>query len=359
MKPIQIIVCFLLSAMSMSLNAQEVEIISGNLGAPANAQNQLDANYSIELERGQSYSIDLSSEAFDAILMLSSPSGAVQLQNDDYLDTNSRIEGVAVESGTWTIQPGSYSGETGQFELRLERGAVSSRADTISGVMDTDSIKYGRYAVQDFALSQGESIYINVDASTENLANPPILTGFLHNPNGEILEFGDYNSSLDVLQQIDVSGTWRLYIVNEDYELSMQEVPFELDYFVYESDSDRPDYTSISGALSPSENQLPSGEYFDRHEITVDTFEGTLVIELSAAEFDTYLVAATASDRRFHNDDSDDPILSSFSNSFGSDSKIEISSSQLEESDFGTWNIVVTSYSQRKSGDYEVRYFIE
>ncbi len=357
MRPERILIFCIFTALWSASWAQEVELITGNLVLDTSGSTTPANAHTIQLQRGQAFSVDLTSDDFDAVLSMISPSGLVQFDNDDYIDTNSRVEGVATESGVWALSPRSYGGEVGEFQLRMERGLVSSESGSVAGTLNQDSVKYGRYGVYDFQIERGKSIYMNVESSLAQGAITPSLTAYLHDPTGEIFEFDGYSPNLNILKRIERGGSWQLYLVNDNS--TMDAVPYTLDYFIYESALNVPDYQEDGGRLGDDSEQLPSGEYFNTHQLTIPEFEGTFVVELVSEDFDTYMVLLTPGNKRFQNDDSDDPILSAFPISRDSDSKLEVSSSELDDSDFGVWSINVTSYSPKATGGYAIRHYIE
>lgn len=81
---------------------------------------------------GQPVQIRLSSTAFDAYLIVRSPTG-VEMQNDDMSQTvrNSGVDIAAAEDGAYTILVTSYqAGETGRYQLRYVTGQPPAPAPT-------------------------------------------------------------------------------------------------------------------------------------------------------------------------------------------------------------------------------------
>ena len=79
--------------------------------------------YTFVANAGERVVVDLESESFDPYLVIESPSGSWDLQNDDRAedDFNSRIDTVLEESGLYTVYATSYSGgETGSFRLSIQ-----------------------------------------------------------------------------------------------------------------------------------------------------------------------------------------------------------------------------------------------
>lgn len=77
--------------------------------------------YSVEVRAGQTITVDMTSDDFDAYLILRPPSDE-QVDNDDGEDgTNAHITHRATESGTYRVLPTSYeSGESGAYRVSIQ-----------------------------------------------------------------------------------------------------------------------------------------------------------------------------------------------------------------------------------------------
>ncbi|MEM9414912.1 MAG: redoxin domain-containing protein [Planctomycetota bacterium] len=77
--------------------------------------------FEIELEEGGAYQIDMTSDNFDTLMAVHSPSGNVEINDDGPEGTNSRITIHAAEAGTYTVYATSFGqGEEGGFLLRVQ-----------------------------------------------------------------------------------------------------------------------------------------------------------------------------------------------------------------------------------------------
>lgn len=85
-------------------------------------------------QRGQRVAAELTSSAFDAYLMLTTPSGE-QLDNDDAENgTDSRLETVLSEDGDYQVTVTSYEpGETGSYRLSVSPSQGSARQQAVQG----------------------------------------------------------------------------------------------------------------------------------------------------------------------------------------------------------------------------------
>lgn len=85
-------------------------------------------------QRGQRVAAELTSSAFDAYLMLTTPSGE-QLDNDDGENgTDSRLETVLTEDGDYQVRVTSFSpGETGSYRFSVTPSQGSVRQQAVQG----------------------------------------------------------------------------------------------------------------------------------------------------------------------------------------------------------------------------------
>ena len=76
--------------------------------------------HTIELEAGQQVTIDLMSEAFDALLHVHSPSGQVFTDDDGGAGTDSRLVLTTDRAGVWRMVATSFrAGEQGEYRLTV------------------------------------------------------------------------------------------------------------------------------------------------------------------------------------------------------------------------------------------------
>jgi hypothetical protein len=138
-------------------------------------------NFRFQAERGQRVAVELTSSAFDAYIMLTSPSGE-QIDNDDGEDgTNSQLNTVLAESGEYSVAVTSYSpGETGSYRLSVAPSLGSPRQAAVQGGARIFAIMVG---VSDYDGAQTDLAYTDEDAlklaetlSREGVLNPASVT---------------------------------------------------------------------------------------------------------------------------------------------------------------------------------------
>jgi hypothetical protein len=91
-------------------------------------------NFTFRGQRGQRIAVELTSSAFDAYIILTTPSGE-QLDNDDGEDgTNSRLDTVLTEDGDYQVAVTSFaSGETGSYRFGVAPSLGSPRQAAVQG----------------------------------------------------------------------------------------------------------------------------------------------------------------------------------------------------------------------------------
>ncbi len=186
-------------------------------------------NYSFEGSPGQRVSIDLRSDEFDTYLILVSPSGE-QEENDDADGTNSQLVVDLTEQGSYQLWVTSFSeGETGSYQLEIasggnsaDTGSVSadvnnlSVGDSISGNLssaDSRAVTDGPEDAFVFYGEAGESVIVDLESGEFDT----YLT--LITPDGERIENDDFQSSLQqsrVALSLPQSGRYR--VIASSYE---------------------------------------------------------------------------------------------------------------------------------------------
>lgn len=114
--------------------------------------------YSFEGNRGDTVALDLTSDDFDANLVLADASGNSLARNDDGGETcNARLTYVLPRAANYRVYANSSApSELGDFELRLARGKAATPADTIcrgfgqvAGLIQLGETVTGRLTAED------------------------------------------------------------------------------------------------------------------------------------------------------------------------------------------------------------------
>lgn len=150
-------------------------------GALQSGDDQLDSGEYVDTftfrgTRGQRVAAELTSSAFDAYVMLTTPSGE-QLENDDGEDgTNSRLDTVLSEDGEYTVAVTSYeAGETGSYRFSVTPSMGSQRQAAVQGGARVFAIMVG---ISDYGDEANNLPYTDEDA--EKLAETLQREGVLN-----------------------------------------------------------------------------------------------------------------------------------------------------------------------------------
>jgi len=301
--------------------------------------------YTFEARASQHITVDLRSTDFDTWLIVKSPSG-VQNDNDDFegSTSHSRLELDAAESGTWQVLATTYeAGETGAYEVIIDvsaSGGGQTRRE--SGTLSTSDNQlesgeyYDSYTIEAEA---GQSITVDL-RSTE--FDTYVGVG---PPSGDPIENDDWESGDTTHSRVEVevtdSGTWTVIATSYDGgETGAYELTITLSGGSGGAGSSGSGPRIESGELARSDQTLDSGEYVDLY-----TFEGNagdrVVLDLRSINFDTYLMLVTPSREIQYNDD------------FEGDQDRSLLNLVLTES--GTHTIQVTSYEVGETGAYDLQ----
>ncbi|MGV3577572.1 caspase family protein [Brevundimonas sp.] len=136
--------------------------------------------------RGERIAAELTSSAFDAYLILTTPSGE-QIDNDDGEDgTNSRLDTVLQEDGEYSVGVTSFAaGETGSYRFSVTPSQGSPRQALVQGGQRVFAIMVG---VSDYGGAAGDLPYTDEDA--EKLAET-LQRGGVLNPSSVVLTNAD------------------------------------------------------------------------------------------------------------------------------------------------------------------------
>ncbi len=140
--------------------------------------------YTFVANAGERVIVDLESESFDPFLVVESPSGSWDLQNDDRADGdfNSRIDAVLEESGLYTVYVTSFSGgETGSFRLSIQ----TEEAGAIVQELATDRYVGLFVGISDYPGETDDLPFCRSDA--ENLSSLFVGAGLMETRNQVII----------------------------------------------------------------------------------------------------------------------------------------------------------------------------
>lgn len=141
------------------------QAVSGSLAAGDDTLNSGEYvdHFRFTGQRGQRVAVELTSSAFDAYTILTTPGGDQQ-DNDDARDGthDSRLDTVLAEDGEYTVMVTSYAaGETGSYRFSVSPSLGSPRQASVQGGARTFAVMVG---VSDYGESQSHLDFTDEDA---------------------------------------------------------------------------------------------------------------------------------------------------------------------------------------------------
>ena len=308
--------------------------------------------YTFSGSTGQHAVVDLRSGDFDPYVFVRTPSGK-QLDNDDFEGDASRslLSLDLSESGDYRVTVTSYEkGESGGYTLSIDVGSNASLAARMQ--------RSGRLESGDETLQSGEFVdsYEFEGAPGQHLAIDLRSSAFdtyliLKDPAGEQTENDDAEDDdsvghSNIAADLTEAGTYRVLVTSYEtgesgpYSLTIDPTPA----------SERPppstrDVTTLTvgtplrGELDGDDPTFDTGEYQDTYVFN-GTEGQTVRIELSSADFDTYLGLVTPSGEDIANDDYQ-----------GAADRSVI---ELTLPETGRYRVQATSYAAGETGTYRL-----
>jgi hypothetical protein len=308
--------------------------------------------YTFTGRTGQRAIVDLRSGDFDPYVFVRAPSGE-QFDNDDFEGDASRslLSLDLTENGEYRVTVTSYKkGETGGYTLSIDVGSSSSIASRIdrNGRLEKgdDTLTSGEFVdIYEFEGSPGQHVAIDLRSS----AFDTYL--ILRDPAGEQTENDDSADSSDVGHSsieadLTEAGTYRVLVTSyESGESGAYSLTIDPDAASGRGSPATRDVRTltvgapVSGELDGGDPTFEAGEYHDTYVFDADAGD-TVRIELSSADFDTYLGLITPSGEEIANDD------------FEGDPERSVIALTLSEA--GRYRVQATSYGAAETGRYRL-----
>jgi hypothetical protein len=306
--------------------------------------------YTFTGSTGQRAVIDLRSDDFDPYVFVRAPGGE-QFDNDDFEGDASRslLSLDLTESGEYRVTVTSYAkGETGGYSLAMDVGrtaGMAGRMERNGRLEDGDeTLTTGEFVDSyEFDGSPGQHVSIDLRSSTFDTYL------ILKDPAGEQTENDDTDgggvghSSIEA--DLTEAGTYEVLVTSyEAGESGAYALSIDPSAATQRSPADR-DVTTltvggpVTGELGGGDPRFEGGEYHDLY-----VFDGaageTVRLELSSADFDTYLALITPSGEDIANDD------------FEGDGERSVIALTLPET--GRYRVQATSYAAAETGSYRL-----
>lgn len=305
-------------------------------------------SYTFIADRGDSTIVDLRSGEFDTFLTVLAPNGE-EFSNDDYEASFDRslVAIPRTETGIYEVIVSSYAETEGggyTLEITTDERPLESLNQQISGVLIfedntfTDGEYYDSY---EFEGRPGQSL--TLDLRSDEFDTYLIL----RQPNGEALTNDDTDDSNSRIEAIlPEAGIYEVVVSSftggetGEYRLNIAEIAGRA------GDSGSEITTrslrlgeSVSGDLAGGDQVSENDEFQDSFFFTGNSGE-TIVVDLTASNFDTVLSLQTPTGELFENDDYQ-----------GSTDQSQL---QLTLQESGRYRILVSSYSSGETGDYQL-----
>lgn len=329
--------------------------------------------YALDALAGANVSLNLSSDAFDAYLVVIGPRGQ-RFENDDSGGTrNASLELAIPDAGRYLIFASTYrQGETGAYELKVLPAQRASAMTTpgaatppAAGAQPAGAVQTvsGALAAGDTTLTTGEFsdtyTYDLVAGSTvrfrlSSTAFDPYL--IVRPPSGpqadnDDLSPQDRNAGLDYV--VTQTGPHRVQVTSfrsgeaGAYTLAVTGAAAAAAGGTAATPTapggattpTGPVFRTIRGTLAQGDRTLQAGEFYDEEVVTLPA-GATVTLQMHSTAFDTYLLVRSPSG---HQEDNDDAVQGS------TDSALT-----LQATEAGEYHIRATSYRAGMSGPYEL-----
>jgi len=290
--------------------------------------------YPLQLSAGDRLVVTLSSEDFDAYLLLEAPDGT-ELENDDYGENNDARLDVLVESrGEWRVKVTSYEeGEEGEYRLVINRERLQL-LETHSGALeagDPVSIKGEHYDTYTLRAQANQRILVSMHSEEFDsfLAVKP--------PQGATEVNDDYLSETE--SRIDtIAGSPGVYQIYATSYLSGETGSYTLRVFL----GGRAAVRELSGFLDEADGELEEYGYFEEHPLYLEAGEH-IVVEMTSSDLDTLLIVEGPGGFYLLNDDFNDLT--------------HISRLDLFAEQAGEYRVLAGSYDAGASGSYRLKIY--
>jgi len=309
--------------------------------------------FTFEGRAGEFAVLDLQSSEFDPYLMLLTPSGD-QEENDDYEGDGSRSQLALTleETGTFTVGVTSYeAGETGAYtlELRTQSGqhaAAGPREEQGELAAGDETLESGEYMdLYRFEGRPGQRVA--VDLRSGDFDTYVILVA----PNGDQHENDDAEDGDDVghsrvESELSEAGAYEVLVTS--YEVGeVGQYALVIDQADAQGPAERPNRDvanlafgrAVDGTLEAGDLELEAGEYEDLY-----VFDGaagdSIRVELTSTAFDTYVMLTTPDGDVIANDDHE-----------GSTDRSVV---EFDLPQSGRYRVAATSYEAGETGPYRL-----
>lgn len=297
---------------------------------------------------GQLLTADLRSSEFDPYLMIVSPSGK-QEENDDYEGSSSRslIAMRLEEEGEYKIVVTTYKpGMTGDYDLALrvqDAGEAGSGDKDSSGALTSDDAKLstGEYVdTYEVEGAPGDKLIVDV-ASTEFDTYLMIRGPGVSEDNDDGTESG--HSHIEVV--LPEAGTFKVAVTSYGagatgaYNLTIDHQAAADNASISNDVTRLQDGAPVSGELTSSDGTLSQGEYVDIYSFDAAAGQ-SITVDMTSSEVDSFLAVILPDGKTIQNDD--------FAGQ-GSNARVQFNAPAA-----GRYQVWATTYAGGATGSYQV-----
>jgi hypothetical protein len=250
--------------------------------------------YSLQLTAGERIVATLSSEQFDAYLILESPDGR-EIENDDYSEgSDARIDTLTDVPGTWKIKASSYEeGEQGEYLLSVVRERLQE-LESYSGILDEGdpiSVKGEYYDSYTVFLERNQRVVISMRSEQFDpfLVLKPLRGRRMLNDDYEV----ETESRIDFIAE--ASGQYEIFATSyAGSELGQYSLRILL--------GERMNVQEIEGHLDFDDPELEEYGFYEMHPLYLEQGQ-RIILEMTSDQLDTLLMVEGPDGFYSENDD--------------------------------------------------------
>ena len=331
-RPAALPVIVLLLLAAVVVGAQN-EIYEGKLGPGDTKLGRFFDTYTFNFDEGERVVVDLIATDFDALLLAEAPDGT-ELENDDYEEdsSSSRLDFIVTDSGEWRIKATSYEDdEQGAYTLKIRRewiGQVQSRTGVLAEE-DTMALKGEYYDTFPIRVQKNQRIFVELKSDefdtylvVEPAAGQPLI-------NDDFLS--EDSSRIEYIAE--ATGSTKVHVTSfEPAETGSYTLTI-----VY---GEQVDIQTRAGRLDSGDKVLQGHGYSDEYYLTLKVGQH-IIVELTSADFDTFLKVEKPDESYEENDDYNDET---------SISRLEVFAAAN-----GEYRIFAAAYGEGETGSYTIK----
>ena len=259
---------------------------------------------------GQQLNVDLNTTDFDPILFAMDSAGEVLEMNDDFEGSTSRafVTFTVPANGAYAIAVTSYGPAKGSYEILITGESAGAAAPPVQASAPPTTEEKGRLEAGDEKLSSGEyldnyyfeleqgetlSLFLSSDDFNAFLALVPVQ--------GDPIQVNDSDGSTNARIEYTADQAGKVRVLVTTFKPGEQGA-YTLSVTQTAQQDTGPEPMIFSGTLDKSDSALPSGEYYELHEIEM-TAGTTYLCTMISSEVNSYMGVTSPSNKTEEDDD--------------------------------------------------------